>query len=382
MPRREKSRENCSDKEYSEKYSNSDSECKPRRKRCDSDEKRSSDSDEKRRSDSDEKCKCNFKRDYCEIYKYFKYLLEIDNDLMVRGSPAFLTSTNALADIIPQNYPIKIENIVLKYNIDHLLLDSPFHVRKSGTYLYFFVISTDQATQVALFVNGVPLYLDRVGNNSGADQLVLRGLVNLNDGDSIIVRNSLSSAAAVQSSLNIGGELIGNPSTLLLVMVANLTPAVPSSDFSLECLSKKDMKHFKKLKNAYLTDPDLMLAGFNAKGSFYTVLPQTVNVNSDIVWDNSTATYNVELNTTTPSQITIMEDGYYKIISVLNVNLPTQITLFVNGIPMLDTTQGINKSGQLSIRTLLSLRKNDYITIRNYTMRQVCYERRKFQTEV
>lgn len=350
MPRREKTQE---------KYSNSDSECE--RKRSDSDDKKHSN------SDSHEKCKCNFRHDYCEVYKYFKYLLETDDDLMVRGSPAFLTATNTLAEAIPQNYPMTLENIFLEYNVDHLLPNSPFHIRKTGTYIYFFVISTDQATQIALFVNGQPLILDRVGNNSGAGQLVLRGLVQLEDGDSIVIRNNVSSAASVQSALNIGGSLIGNPSTFLIAMIATTVPAVPSPNFSLECLSKKELKHFRKLKNDYLNDADLMLDGYRAKGSFYNVLAQTIPVSTDIVWENATATNNIELNTTIPSQINIMEDGYYKIICVLNVDLPSQFTLLINGIPMINTTQGINKGGQLSLRTIQLLRKNDYITIRNYT---------------
>jgi hypothetical protein len=350
MPRREHAQE---------KYSNSDSECE--RKRSDSDDKKHSD------SDSHEKCKCNFRHDYAEVYKYFKYLLETDDKLMVRGSPAFLTATNTLAEAIPQNFQISLQNIFLEYNVSHLLPDSPFTIRRTGIYIYFFVISTDQATQVTLFVNGEPLLLDRVGNNSGAGQLVLRGLVQLVDGDSIIIRNNLSSVAAVQSALNIGGSLIGNPSTFLIAMVATTVPAVPSPDFSLECLSKKELKHFRKLKYDYLDDNDLMLDGYRAKGSFYNVLAQNIPVSTDIVWENATATHSVELNTTIPSQINVMDDGYYKIIVILNVDLPSQFTLLINGSPMLNTTQGINKSGQLSIRTIQLLRKNDYITIRNYT---------------
>ena len=105
--RKERPCEKYSDNEYKENCSDSDTQCKknvesdhkPRRKRCD--------------SDSDEKCPCDFKNDYDMVYKYYKYLLETDENLMVRGSPAFTSATNTLADIIPQNYPVVLENVQL-----------------------------------------------------------------------------------------------------------------------------------------------------------------------------------------------------------------------------------------------------------------------------
>jgi len=69
-----------------------------------------------------------------------------------------------------------------------------------------------------------------------------------------------------------------------------------------------------------------------------------------------------------PTQITIQEDGIYKLFFVLNTNTACQFAMTVNGVAIETTTQGTNKgAGQLSSRALLTLRKNDIVTIRNHS---------------
>jgi hypothetical protein len=320
------------------------------------------------RSDSDrEDCDCLKTKDFNQIYKYYKYLLQTDPGLMISGSQGYASATNTISEIIPQNFPVTLENLILSHNVDHLNFYSPHHIRQSGIYLYLFAITTDQATQIALFVNGQPQYLDRVGSNSGAGQILLRGLLKLNNGDSLVIRNNLSGSATFTSNLYVGGTLIGNPSTLVIAMIAPNNPTTLDTDFDLKCLKKKELKLFRKLSHRLDLDPDVSLRGARVYGAIYTKSAQTVPINADIVWDNYNNINGISWSASAPTNITVLEDGMYCIMTILNVNVAAQITLCINNTPNVDTTQGINRGGMLSIRTIKQLYKNDIITIRNFT---------------
>ena len=341
---RDRCREKYSDNEYSEVKNKYNSE-----------------------SDSDKHCECKMTRDFESVYNYYKYLLETDTSLMMSGTKAFTYGTNTIGEVISQQYPIPIEKISLAYNVDHLQPYSPFHVRQSGLYIYYLVITSDQAAQITLFINGIPRDLDRVGNNSGSGQLTLRGLLELNDGDSLIVRNSTSSSASITSDLHVGGTQAGNPGVFLLLNIGPLNPATISSDFDIECLSRKEKKLFRKIKQRLIDDAGLMVRGFNVTGDFYTQTVQNIPIEGDVQWDNYVNTNNITWNSTAPQNINIMEDGYYKLFAILNVDVPAQISFCINNIPNEDTTQGIDKPGQLSLRTIKALRKGDVVTVRNHT---------------
>ena len=318
------------------------------------------------KSDSDrEDCECLKTKDFNEVYKYYKYLLQTDPGLMISGSQGYATATNTLSEIVPQNFPITLENLILSHNVDHLNFYSPYHVRQSGIYLYLFAVTTDQACQITLFVNGIVQYLDRVGTNSGAGQLLLRGMLNLNNGDSLVIRNNVTSTPTFTSNLNVGGTLIGNPSTFMLYMISPLKPTTLDDDFDLECLKKRELRLFKKLSCRLEQDCEIFLRGFNKYGVFYTQSAQTVLVGADIVWDNYKNLNGLTWSAASPANIVILEEGLYEIMTVLNTDVAAQITLCINNTPNVDTTQGLNKTGQMSMRTLKQLYKNDVVTVRN-----------------
>ena len=115
-------------------------------------------------------------------------------------------------------------------------------------------------------------------------------------------------------------------------------------------------------------DPELMLQGFNTHGSFYTTQAYTVMTESDFIFDKALNVNNMNWNPLTPTQITINEEGIYKLLFLTNIDKATQVTIFVNNIPLNYTTQGINKgSTQLTIWTILNLQKNDVVTVKNHT---------------
>ena len=336
-------------------YSN-DKECKNkhRKPKCDSSSSSSSDSEHK--------------FDVSQIYQYFKNRLVLDEQLMVAGSDAYIFAGNNVSQNIPQNHTVQFNNDYLKYNIDKTHASSPFYVREDGVYLLFFCMSTDNASQFTVFVNGIVQPLTAVGTNSGAGQVVSRHLLALKKDDNVIIRNFIS-PNTVTSQPKAGGLITANDLVTLLVKIAPLTTPKENCH-ELKCLSHKKLRLFKKLTKKLVWDCELMPKGFNVTGSFYNVNEQVVNTESDVVFNALQNVNGLQWNptSTNPEQIKVLEDGVYKVFFMCNTNTPAQLTICVNGVPDENTTTGSNRgAGQISLRGILSLKKNDVLTVRNHT---------------
>jgi len=283
---------------------------------------------------------------------------------MVGGSDAYNYSTNTTAEIIAKESPVNLENVFVNYNVDNLYKGSPIFVRKAGIYNLYFTINSDESVQMCVFVNGMPVETTRVGNNSGAGQLVLKALLKLAKDDAIVVRNNSSTTLSLTSNLSAGGVLTGNPSTFTLFKIASYDEPNTFED----CLNRRQTRLYKRLEEKLVCDKDLMLKGFNTHGSFYTVPTQTVELEADFVWASQLNVCNLKWDAAMPERITIMEDGVYKLFFLADLIRASQVTVTVNGTPVNCTTNGVNKgSSQLTIWTLLELKKDDYLTIRNHT---------------
>ena len=345
-------------KKHSSESESETERCKPKRKH------HSSESD----SDSDEKCS------FDDIYKYYKYKLLSDDSLLAGGSNAYLSSANTTIDVIPQGYPIPENSLGLMLNVEQPPHDNAiFFVRESGTYLFFYVLNSDQSAQIALYVNGLVRPLTRSGNNSGAGQLLVSGLIKLNKDDSIIVRNDNSTVSAVTSKLYNGGLNIGNDSTFSLIKIAPYNAPEFNSKWDVNCLSRRNKYLFKKLADKMVLDKELMVKGFNVHGCFYSKIMQTINVESDVVWDNAQNVNGVLFNPSgsDPTQIQILEEGVYRFFCELHVEKPSQIAFVLNGVPIQSSVQGTNKGASLlTARLLLKCNAGDIISVRNHTSAQ------------
>jgi hypothetical protein len=117
-----------------------------------------------------------------------------------------------------------------------------------------------------------------------------------------------------------------------------------------------------------LSDPDLMLQGFNIHGSFFNTNQQDILTESDAVFNQSVNVNGVGWDLSNPTQINILEDGVYKLFANITTNTAAQFAIAVNGVAVDTTIQGTNKgAGQLTIRTLLELRNGDIVTVKNHT---------------
>lgn len=351
---------------------------------CDRRKHSESESDKKHRKckdESEEKCKKQSsesesdhdKKKYCfdEVYNYYKYRLLSDESLMVGGSNSYIYSYNNVEQTIPKSYPVNYPNNGYKYNVDHVNFNSPFAVRESGVFIVFFIAHVEQSSQFTLFVNGKVQELTTNGNNAGAGQLVLRTMLRLNKDDTIIIRNYLSSSSSLLASNNAGGIQPGNNLTFLLMKISSL----PNEEYNKiahtwdhSCLSRKKLHLYKKILEKMLIDKELMLKGFNVHGTFFSQNSQTILTEANVVWDKYLNVAGLNWVASNPDQIQIQEDGVYKVFFVATTNTAGQFTICVNDIPYDPSTQGSDKgAGQISTRTLLELKKGDYLTIKNHT---------------
>jgi len=352
------------DSHKSEKKSSSTSEKKYKHKDSSSSEKKGRHrSSSHSSSESDDECS------FEEIYKYYKYRLVNDKKLMVTGASSYISAINNAVAIIPKTLNAPFNSTGLTYNAQHGYVNSPFYVREDGMYVFNFGINSDQASQFTLFINGIEESLTRCGNNSGAGQLILRNLLKLKANDSILVRNSESSQSAIECQLYVGGKNAGNNLSFTVVKVAPYEN-LEKEHWDEDCLSRK-MKHlFKKLMEKMVCDKELMLKNNNVYGSFYTTLSQTVLTEGDVVFDSISVVNGLQWNPTgsNPEQIKVLEDGVFTLGFIGTNSTALQLSYTINGVPIDSTIQGLNRgAAQISVRSLLELKKGDIITVRNHT---------------
>jgi len=379
MPKSYKAQEYSSDSESSSSSSDSQPEVKivinKKHSKHHNESESSTSSSEKERHKSPKRSKspCSSDSDFdkCsfdEIYQYYKCKLLQDPNLMIGGSDAYIYGYNNIPLNTPTVSPINFNSNGVQYNVGHKYFNSPFVVRSSGVYIVFFCANTDQAAQYTLFINGIAYMPSTTGTNAGAGQTIFRQLVKLNKDDTLIMRNYSSTSASLTSQMNVGGVQPGNNNVFLVVKVA----ALPKHEYECvgdewkKCLSRRKKYLFKKLGEKLLCDKELMVKGFNVKGTFYTTNIQNLTTESDVVFENANP-INTGLGWS-GSQVTIQEDGVYKTFFFANTNVASQFSFAVNGIPYEPSTQGSNKGAvQISIRTLLELKAGDVLSVRNHT---------------
>jgi hypothetical protein len=325
----------------------------------------------KKHEDSSEDSTCSNK-DKCtfdDIYKYYKHQLFLDDKLQVGGSDAYITSYNVNPDNISDCYPVNFSNNDQQLNIDHPLFNSPFCVRSSGIYILFFVTSSQQSCQFTLFINGIANTISTTGNNAGAGQTIFRQMYKLHKNDTLIIRNYQSSSTTLTLPLYVGGLLPGNSGTFLLMKIAALPcDEIKKIHWDPECLSRRKTYLFKKILEKMLIDPDFMLKGYTTHGTFWTKNTQNLLTETDVVYDSSSNVNNLSWSSTMPDKIKILEDGIYKVFFNCNTITSIQLCFTVNNVPIDSTIMGSNKgAGQTSIRSLIPLKKGDYLSVRNHT---------------
>ena len=140
--------------------------------------------------------------------------------------------------------------------------------------------------------------------------------------------------------------------------------------------SESDSDHDKKkysfdevynyYKYKLLNDDSLMVGGSNSYIYSYNNVEQTIPRAYPINYSNNGLNYNVDhVNFNAP--FVVRESGIYIVFYIVHVEQSSQFTLFINGLEQQLTTNGNNAgSGQLVIRSMQRLNKNDTLMVRNY----------------
>lgn len=141
-----------------------------------------------------------------------------------------------------------------------------------------------------------------------------------------------------------------------------------SSDSESEHDKKKYC--FDEVYNYYkfrlLTDDSLMISGSNSYIYSYNNIEQTIPKGYPVNYSNNGLNYNVD-HVDFNAPFIVRESGIYIIFYIAHVEQSSQFTLFINGIEQELSTNGNNAgAGQLIIRVMQKLNKDDTIMIRNY----------------
>lgn len=325
----------------------------------------------KSRSRSRSHCKSSDSdcEDFDELYKYLKYKLLNDPQMMIDASQAYWYAYSNAPRTMLQNSSTTFDVDAIAKNVDHPFENAPGFVREDGYYVISFMVDTNESCQFTVFVNEEAVASTTAGNNAGAGQFISSWILPLRKNDSVNVRNYQSAIGALTIPAQVGG------SQMNVNMDVKLFKIAPLNEPCLEkiCLSKRKEHLFCELEKKMLCDPCLQLEGFKVHGSFFTKTEQIVATEAAIVFDS---TNNVNGLTPVPlltnngkfSQVRIEEDGVYNVYFLATTDKAAQLCTFVNGVAIAGETVGTNKgAGQLTNRSILKLVKGDLISVHNHT---------------
>jgi hypothetical protein len=334
----------------------------PKRKDQKRDSCSSSSSSSSSKSSSSKDSKCN------DLYNYCKKKLLCDDDFMIAGSDAYgsLYSTSIQNLNVAQAVTFEYNQTLL--NIDHIPGTPDIYVRKGGVYTFVFVAETNEAAQFGLFINGLPIFSAISGSNTGAGQFIMRQIETLQKNDRITIRNFDSAIGTITLNPESGGIVAGTNCELVIQKIASLpNDNYGDSDSEDEKISKREKHLFEKMEKKLLCDPSLMIRGSDVFGALYATTTQNVAINASVLYTANTRLYNTT-HATGSGDLVVSKDGVYQIYFLISTAQSAQFTVFVNGIPDLTTTAGTNKgAGQLTLRQAIPLKKNDIVSVRNYT---------------
>lgn len=313
---------------------------------------------------------------FCEVYERYKHALLCDPSLMIGGSDAYISVYGVEEQVITSAGAVQFNYQQVSKNVLHNTNGYGSYLRKAGVYCAEFVSYCQDPCQFMYHINSIPNFQAAVGRNAGGGGLINRTLLTLDVDDDITIRNYLSNIGTVTLGTAGGGDLSGTNAELVLRKIAPHPNACLRDccdkkkdeyyEKKLCKLSKKKRCLFEKLLCALENDPDIQLNGSQVRGSFYRTNPLDVPLNTAVTFEAQSNVNGLVLQPNN-QDILISEDGIYNMIYLVECTKACQFTFFQNGNPILNTTSGLNKSGnQLYLRQILPLNQGDLVNIRNY----------------
>jgi hypothetical protein len=297
-----------------------------------------------------------------------------DDSIMPFGSDAYGHIYQLGAQVVVPGAALLFDTNHILHNIEHKSAtdlgfpvgDASIYVRKSGVYSIMFGIFTNESAQFTIFKNGVELPLSTFGKNSGAGELYIRSTIYLEKDDVIELRNYVSTAQqASLISISVGSVPIVSAFCTIIKIASEQNEYKMKPKLEYEKIKHKYC--FEYILNKLLQDGCFDLIMSDAHGEFYSVLAQTVAVESSIMLENSNSVSYLDFTPNT-SDIIVKKAGIYVIEYIMSTVQPSQFTLFVNNVPDTSSTGTLNKgSAQMMMRTILQLNVGDVVNLRNHT---------------
>lgn len=305
------------------------------------------------RSKSPDKC-CN----------YFKHKLIYDDELQAAGADAYGAAYSTVEQAVLLSANVLFDSNKLLKNIDHKPGSGQLYVRKAGLYFISFSSGFTEPSQLTLFINDTPK-LDATRNAiGGSGQNRLRYIAKLEDNSVIELKNYISDSGTLHTAQSEGGLIIGTNAYIVIVKIGPYKPEEKWCEF---CIPDELEEKFCRCYKHLLRDKDLMLKGSDAFASAYSVaVSYDIPVDSPVTFNNNDLVYNMyHLNGS--GDITVLENGIYFVVFMIETSQASQFTITVNGVPDLTTTTGVNKgASQILLRTLMNLKKNDVVSVVNH----------------
>jgi hypothetical protein len=145
------------------------------------------------------------------------------------------------------------------------------------------------------------------------------------------------------------------------------------SDHHSESVSDSDCRKkycfddvYKYYKYRLLTDESLMVGGSSSYITAYNNVVQNITTNFPANFNNNDLQYNAE-HVRFDAPFCVRESGIYIVFFVGTVEESAQFSIFVNGVLEPNSTTGNNAgAGQIVLRKIIKLQKDDTLVIKNY----------------
>lgn len=148
---------------------------------------------------------------YCEPSKVrdFKDWLLCQKKPQIQGSEAIIALRVTTPQTINLGEPITWKIKTIDRNVGYIQGEDKIYVCESGEYDILVDVTSNQADQFTLFVNGKPINTTTTGQDSGSSRCLIRTIQPLCKGDYVTLVNWKSSVNPVVTSLNPGGTEVG-----------------------------------------------------------------------------------------------------------------------------------------------------------------------------
>jgi hypothetical protein len=176
--------------------------------------------------------------------KFREYLLH-QECLQITGCSTIVKATTDTLETLALNDSLYWSNTSLQNNIEHVQGKSTFKIKECGIYQLIAGALFNEASQLTLYINGVPNASTISGRDSGSAKLLIRQILHLKKCDELSIVNASSSSTSLSTQLNAGGNLVSQDTSLLLYKLSppDANPCPPTS-----CTVKKPKDGIKKGK--------------------------------------------------------------------------------------------------------------------------------------